>query len=171
MPISPFCSILCLVRKKVYRRLKILVFSDSHGDVASMDRTILREKPDHILHLGDCVRDAKALEKHGIPLTCVAGNCDWGSDEPTVLTTVFRNTKIYMTPGHLHRVKMQYQLIFYAGLEAEADIILFGHTHQAECFTKEGVWLMNPGACGPRGTYGVITLEKGGPECCIKSVQ
>ena len=60
---------------------------------------------------------------------------------------------------------------FMAGLEAEADIILFGHTHQAECFTKEGVWLMNPGACGPRGTYGVITLEKGGPECCIKSVQ
>ena len=138
--------------------MKILVFSDSLGDVASKNRVILREKPDHILHLGDCVRDAEALRKHGIPLTLVAGNCDWGSDEPTVLTPVFQNTKIYMTHGHLHRVKMQYQLIFYAGLEAEADIILFGHTHQAECFTREGVWLMNPGACGYQGSRDVPRL-------------
>ncbi len=153
------------------RRMKILVFSDSHGDVSSMDRTILMEKPDHILHLGDCVKDARALEKHGIPLTCVAGNCDWGSGEPEVLTPVFRSTRIYMTHGHLHRVKMQYQLIFYAGLEAEADIILFGHTHQPECFTKEGLWLMNPGACSRRGSYGVIILGSDTPECCVKSVR
>ena len=151
-------------------QMKILVFSDSHGDVASMERVLLRERPDHILHLGDCVPDAKALRKHGIPLTYVAGNCDWGSDEPTILTPKFQRTKIYMTHGHLHRVKMHYQLIFYAALEAEADILLFGHTHQAECFTKEGMWIMNPGACNDRGSYGLITLTGGGAECCVKSV-
>ena len=150
--------------------MKILVFSDSHGDVASMERVLLRERPDHILQLGDCVPDAKALRKHGIPLTYVAGNCDWGSDEPTILTPKFQRTKIYMTHGHLHRVKMHYQLIFYAALEAEADILLFGHTHQAECFTKEGMWIMNPGACNDRGSYGLITLTGGGAECCVKSV-
>ena len=96
--------------------MKILVFSDSHGDVASMERVLLRERPDHILHLRDCVLFAKALRKHGIPLTYVAGNCDWGSDEPTILTPKFQRTKIYMTHGHLHRVKMHYQLIFYAAL-------------------------------------------------------
>ena len=31
--------------------MKILVCSDSHGDVASMERVLLRERPDHILHL------------------------------------------------------------------------------------------------------------------------
>ena len=153
------------------RRVNILVFSDSHGDVSSMDQVILREKPDHILHLGDCVRDAIAMEKHGIPISFVAGNCDWGSSTPTVLNPVFHNTRIFMTHGHLYRVKMQYQLIFYAGLEAEADIVLFGHTHRAECFTKEGLWLMNPGACGYLGSYGVITLTDSGPECCIKYVR
>ena len=151
--------------------MKILVLSDSHGDISSMDRVVCREKPDHILHLGDYVRDAKALEKHGIPLSYVAGNCDWDSDVPTILKPVFHNTRIYMTHGHLHRVKMQYQLIFYAGLEAEADIILFGHTHKAECFTKEGLWIMNPGACCRQGSYGIITLASGGPECCVKSVR
>ena len=135
-----------------------------------MDRTILREKPDHILHLGDCVRDAKALEKHGIPLTCVAGNCDWGSDEPTVLTPVFRSTKIYMTHGHLHRVKMQYQLIFYAGLEAEADIILFGHTHQSEYKVMGDVTLFNPGAAGPGRSGGLITVKGREFQCRLRDL-
>ena len=34
---------------------KVLVLSDSHGNVGNMIRAVKREEPDMILHLGDCV--------------------------------------------------------------------------------------------------------------------
>ena len=40
---------------------KLLVFSDSHGNVANMADTVRLEQPDGILHLGDLVRDAQRL--------------------------------------------------------------------------------------------------------------
>ena len=40
---------------------RVLVLSDSHGNVGNMIRAVKREEPDMILHLGDCVVDADAL--------------------------------------------------------------------------------------------------------------
>ena len=34
--------------------MKLLVMSDSHGNVANMLQAVQRENPDRILHLGDC---------------------------------------------------------------------------------------------------------------------
>lgn len=154
----------------MYHIMKILVFSDSHGDVTAMEQALRRERPDHILHLGDYVTDAHALRKFQIPVTQVAGNCDHGASEPLRLTPEFEGVKIFMTHGHLHGVKTLYQRVVYAALEEDAEILLFGHTHRAECFFDRGLWIMNPGACGPRGSYGVILLSDGEIRCCVKSV-
>ena len=154
----------------MYYIMKILVFSDSHGSVDSMEKTILREHPDQILHLGDYVRDAKKLLKYCIPLTLVAGNCDSSSSEATILTPEFQGTKIYMTHGHLRGVKVMYQRVIYAALAENADILLFGHTHRSECFFDQGLWVMNPGACNTWGSYGVIQLTDGKITCCLKSI-
>ena len=43
------------------RMKRVLVLSDSHGNVGNMIRAVKREEPDMILHLGDCVVDADAL--------------------------------------------------------------------------------------------------------------
>lgn len=43
--------------------MKLLVFSDSHGNVANMEDAVRREEPDQVLHLGDVVRDADALRR------------------------------------------------------------------------------------------------------------
>ena len=40
---------------------KVLVLSDSHGDVDAMERAVARERPDLILHLGDLCRDFDEL--------------------------------------------------------------------------------------------------------------
>ena len=152
--------------------MKILVFSDSHGYMASMEQAVRREKPDQILHLGDCLPDARGLIPLGIPVLSVPGNCDWGSRDPAVLTPEFEGVRVYMTHGHLHNVKVHYQRILYAALEAEARVCLFGHTHRAECFRDpRGLWVMNPGACGPRGSYGVLTIGDGEARCQLKSVK
>lgn len=151
--------------------MKILVLSDSHGNVDAMKQVVERERPDEILHLGDCVRDAEALRSCGIPLTLVPGNCDYRPNLPDILTLQREGIRIYMTHGHLHSVKIQYQRILYAALEAEAQVVLFGHTHRPECFYERGLWVLNPGACNACGTYGLVTLSDGTIRCDVKSVR
>lgn len=65
---------------------------------------------------------------------------------------------------------MMYMRAIYAAREAEADILLFGHTHRPDCFQQQGLWIMNPGACGLGGTYGVIDLSGDDVRCCVKCV-
>ena len=59
--------------------MEILVLSDSHGRVDHMVRAVEQFHPRQVLHLGDCVRDAQALERQfpQLPVTMVPGNCDW----------------------------------------------------------------------------------------------
>lgn len=54
--------------------------------------------------------------------------------------------RILMTHGHRYGVKSGYLRAVYAAKEQQADILLFGHTHRAECFQEEGLWVLNPGA-------------------------
>ena len=43
--------------------MEILVLSDSHDRVDHMVRAVEQFHPRQVLHLGDCVRDAQALER------------------------------------------------------------------------------------------------------------
>lgn len=114
------------------------------------------------------MQDAETLgRKTDIPLTAVPGNCDGLSSE-SVLTLELGGKRIFMTHGHLHGVKLHYQRILYAALEAEADLLLFGHTHRPECFYERGLWVMNPGACGKNGTYGVVNITADEITCQVK---
>ncbi len=38
--------------------LKLVLFSDSHGNVANMADVVRLEHPDRVLHMGDLARDA-----------------------------------------------------------------------------------------------------------------
>ena len=59
-----------------------------------------------------------------------------------------------------------------AAREAQAELLLFGHTHIPFCEELEGLWVLNPGSCqGRRGTYGIIELSSGGVTCCIKPAE
>jgi predicted phosphodiesterase len=56
----------------------------------------------------------------------------------------------------------------YAALEQNADVLLFGHTHEAyyECMEPgngKALHVMNPGSCGYgwQPSYGRIVLDKG----------
>jgi len=66
---------------------RVLVLSDSHGNVGNMIRAVKREEPDMILHLGDCVVDADALRREfpHITMVNVPGNCDHGEIQRDLL--------------------------------------------------------------------------------------
>ena len=87
--------------------MRILVLSDSHGNVENMARCVELTQPNAILHLGDCQRDAEALHRlyPAIPLQGVPGNCDWGAvDSPEVLTE-YGGVRILLMHGHTRSVK------------------------------------------------------------------
>ena len=148
--------------------MKAVVFSDSHGDTAAMREAVEREAPDQILHLGDLAGDAERLGIRfpQIPLEYVCGNCDGFTETPDQRILRVEGKRILMMHGHRYNVKLTYASAAYAAREAEADILLFGHTHIPYCEQVDGLWMLNPGSCGGRGaTYGVISLENGEVMC------
>ena len=144
--------------------MKLLIMSDSHGEQRYMEEAVYREMPDHIVHLGDVMRDAQLLHEcfPAIPMTSMPGNRDFNTVDPPVIVTVFGGVKFLLTHGHTLGVKFSALKLLLAAQEAGVRVALFGHTHQAVNFEQQGVLLMNPGAAGGfQPSYGVIEIENG----------
>ncbi len=141
------------------------MLSDSHGYISSMERAVEAIKPNYILHLGDCVRDADKLSQlyPGIPLIGVPGNCDYAPEMEAEKLIELGGVRILMMHGHTRGVKSTILSAVYAAREATADVLLFGHTHEPLVDNDNGLWILNPGTIGAgfRSTYGVITSENG----------
>ena len=155
--------------------MKLLIFSDSHGNVANMADVVRLESPDRILHLGDMARDAEDLARAfpQIPVTYVPGNCDGRRpDLPEERIFTLDGCRILMTHGHAYHVKMGIGLAVRAAREAGAHLLCFGHTHEALCTFENGMWIVNPGSGGTFGphAYGVAVLEDGGAVCYLSQL-
>ena len=148
--------------------MKILIFSDSHGELAHMRQAIQRENPDYLFHLGDHDLDAADLAEEfpTLPMVAVQGNCDtWCSDSPVTRVVPIGGLRLFLCHGHTYGVKSSLLRASYAAREENADILLFGHTHEAYRETAPtGLVLFNPGACGFNfnPTYGCLTVSEDG---------
>ena len=145
--------------------MKLLVLSDSHGNVDNMARAVELTQPRHILHLGDCLRDAQALHERfpDLPMDTVPGNCDWGScDQPERLLEM-GGVRIFMLHGHTRNVKSSPMSALYAAKEYGAQVLLFGHTHVPLVDNDGTLLTLNPGAAGDRlhPTCGILTIDNG----------
>ena len=147
--------------------MKIIVFSDSHRDLDHMRQAVEREQPDTVIHLGDHDTDAEQLgrEYPQLPLICVRGNCDGWSDTPQTLTVVLGGVRFFLCHGHTYGVKASPLRAIYAARENKADILCFGHTHEALLDqTMDSPVVLNPGSCGYsyRPSYAVVQTLPGG---------
>lgn len=151
--------------------MRILVLSDSHGNVDNMRRCVEFVEPQHILHLGDCVRDAEALRRDypQIPLTGVPGNCDWGDTDTPERLLELGGRRILMMHGHTRNVKYTLLCATLAARECGAEVLLFGHTHVPLVDFDGTLHTMNPGAAGERvhPGYGVITIAPDRLDCSV----
>lgn len=155
--------------------IKLLIFSDSHGDVGSMVEIVEWERPDELIHLGDYWRDAEELSYvyPELMISMVPGNCDDCFGKKGKLMLEREGVKILLAHGHQWRVKSGPALAQETAMESGADILLYGHTHKAECRQENGLWVMNPGTVGGRrapATYGVIMLDGGEVACEVRPV-
>ena len=100
--------------------MKILVLSDSHGNISNMEAAVEREQPRMILHLGDCWRDAERLAERypEIPMEHVPGNCDCRPEEPAEKLLFLGDCRVLICHGHTYGVKTS---LLAAGSKAEQD--------------------------------------------------
>lgn len=142
--------------------MKLLVLSDSHGNLANMVAAVEQEAPDLMIHLGDGWRDAQELHcaYPSIPLEQVPGNCDFCLGEAQERLLKVAGYHIFICHGHTRGVKQGYRGAFEAAWGWEADLLLFGHTHRADSGEVNGLTWMNPGSVGAgrMASYGVVTL-------------
>lgn len=147
--------------------MKICVFSDSHGYAGNMIEAVRREKPTLCFFLGDGESDLVTLRSHypDLPINVVRGNCDLRSTQPLILKAVVAGVRIFAVHGHQHEVKYDDDVreLCYAALRADADVVLFGHTHLPYLDHHLGMEIMNPGSIGKvkNPSYGLLTIEDG----------
>lgn len=91
----------------------------------------------------------------------VSGNCDWYSTYPLYKSITAQGKKIFFSHGHPFHVKFGYDEIIRAARAENADICLFGHTHNQYTNYDDGLYIMNPGAVRD-GKYGMIDITKSG---------
>lgn len=142
--------------------MKVLIFSDSHSARSFMRLCVDKIQPNVMIHLGDHFDDAEALgeEYPDIPLYAVAGNCDKyraSIHAREIMTVTLGGVSLYLTHGHIHRVKQVLSFLVRDARAAKADAALFGHTHVAYCEQEsDGLWVVNPGSCGYYGGSAAI---------------
>lgn len=146
--------------------VKVLVLSDSHGNIINMEQAVKEISPDMIFHLGDCWADAAVLNRMfpHITMVQVPGNCDCVS-EPLERILELEGKRILLCHGHAYNVKSSLLSLEYAAREKKADIVFYGHTHMPALDWNNGVRLYNPGSVGaPRfmnsASYGVLMLDE-----------
>lgn len=130
--------------------MKLAVFSDTHGYPDIMIRAIEQSAPDMIIHLGDSGSDIGKIEKQfpHIPLKAVRGNCDYNFDIPETELFSVGAVKIFITHGHVHGVKRVLSPLIDEASRLDAHIVMYGHTHIADCSMSGGIYVLNPGTCG-----------------------
>ena len=148
--------------------MRIIVMSDSHG-AEHIVAGIIRSHPEAevFIHCGDgaeeFLRQAKLLPAAFI---CVRGNNDFVAQPNDQKTVSLGGKTFFIVHGHRHLAHGNKNTLLYAGLEAKADVVLFGHTHARHLSEAgEKPLLVNPGSVAlPRDvdpSYAVLDIENG----------
>ena len=151
--------------------MKILVFSDAHGDTYCMRRALsMNPDADYAIFLGDGIRDAETVfsEFPSVSPLIVRGNCDFfQTDYPTVRILHAGGKKILICHGHTFSVKGGRGGLIAEALREGVDIALYGHTHEARCDyvdqNDRQIYIVNPGSIHRSylgsGEYALIVIK------------
>ena len=149
-------------------RCRILVVSDSHGKNWFLREAVQKEQPfDMLIHCGDVEGNIYSILGTDTPyeIHAVRGNCDYSGYSDELLLNVCGH-RIFVTHGHIYRVRYDNATILREAAKRSADIVCFGHSHIPEIEYSHGRLLLNPGSIaeprqiGRKHTYAVLTVEK-----------
>ena len=163
--------------------MRFLVVSDSHGRYERLESLIsMHRNIDALIFLGDGISDLDRADAYsrGFTIFSVKGNCDGlsffgrGRAEEECSFSL-GGYKFLIMHGHTRGVKHSLTGAIYAAREAEADLLLFGHTHEPlekyipaneENGLDKPLYLFNPGSLGSSGDgyghFGLIEIRDNG---------
>lgn len=155
--------------------MRIIILSDTHGNYARAVKAVSEAGHiDMVIHLGDEYSDGVLVGQFcELPVLAVPGNCDLGCTEPRLRTATIAGRKILITHGDRYGVKTGLNHLVKKGLSERADIVLFGHTHQALVQQTDGVLLVNPGTLQHRAvnqSYAILEIYDGTASATIISL-
>lgn len=149
--------------------MKILVISDSHNVILDSQIEEIKKEGQFelLIHCGDKYNDAdKFAEKLNIErILKVPGNCDYSITgmQPTIIQEI-EGKKFIITHGHLFYVKLSLNQLKAFAKKNKADVVLYGHTHQAENETKDNIIFFNPGSTifpkDGKASFGIIEITE-----------
>ena len=163
--------------------MRLLIVSDSHGRYERLSELLDRQRGvDALIFLGDGLADLERADAYsrGFIVFAVKGNCDSFSlrlreSAPEESVINLDGCRFLLMHGHTRGVKYGLTNAIYAAREREADILLFGHTHECvEKYIPEGeeysldkpLRIFNPGSLGSSGDgygyFGLIEIRKNG---------
>lgn len=147
--------------------MKIIVFSDSHGESSGMISAVRQHRPDMIIHLGDGSSEADELSTlfPDIPLHAVRGNCDLASTKPDRICFPAGPITIFASHGHLYPSN---DAFLNAAHICGASLALCGHTHIAQVKYYPGLTVLNPGTVGKGRnlSYAIVEPNANGEPVC-----
>ena len=150
--------------------MRIVVMSDSHGDLSQVLKVVKRNIGfcDMFIHLGDGERDIDRLRVMypNEDIRHVRGNCDYSDDSPSVSVINADGIRIFCTHGHRYNVKSGVEILAQNAEKNACRIALYGHTHARLETVCNGIFVMNPGSCacprdGKPPSFGVIEIKDG----------
>jgi putative phosphoesterase len=149
-----------------------MILSDTHGNYPLAVRLVSEAGPvDLIIHLGDEFEDGTLVGQFcQLPVLAVPGNCDPGSSEPRTKIVKLGGKTLLLTHGDSYGVKSGLTNLIKKAHAEQADIVLFGHTHQSLVRQADGVLLVNPGTLqqrAPRLSYAILELTEAAASAAI----
>ncbi len=147
--------------------MRILVLSDSHGDISSMQMALnMHREAETIVFLGDGEDDFDYVRK-GINdkmIYAVKGNCDFYSLLPANEIFNAGDVKVYASHGYAENVKYGTSMLYEKAREHGCKLALYGHTHIPKLEYDNGVYLFCPGSIRD-GQYGMVDITEAGIIC------
>lgn len=125
---------------------QIAIVSDSHG-LAREELSPYLEKADWILHAGDfsSSQNLNFFKRFEARFMAVRGNVDhgaWAQSLPQSQYITIDCFNFYMVHNREH--------LDIDPSAAKVHMVIFGHSHKPEHYTKDGVHYLNPGSVGSR---------------------
>lgn len=142
--------------------MKLLVFSDNHGEVEPLKR-IIKEHPnmDRYISLGDS--EMKESELTNLGVFGVRGNYPSDPRFPKEITCEFNHVLTYITHGHYQSVKLGLHQLLNKCLYHHIKLCMYGHTHVAKIDVFDDIIIFNPGSLayrrvGEKQSYAIVDI-------------
>ena len=145
--------------------MKILILSDNHGDMDIVDKILKNEKHDLSIHLGDS-QSSESTIRNKFNYYVEGNNDFWYSQ--TEESFEIEGLRFFILHGHTRGISnfsitKPLEKIFN---ETNADVILYGHTHEYKVVELQDKIAMCPGSLrysrGPEGIgYCIMDIEQG----------